>query len=215
MQGFGSDPALNASGDVAFLANTTTGISIFRKAPGGAFTTIADKSGPFTTISSPSINAGGTVAFRGFTATDQGIYSGNGGTVATVATTAGPYSGFLFAPQINDSGTIAFEAQLDDGRTGIFTGPDPLANAVIVTGSPLFGGTVTLVQFYRGLDNLGNIAFSYEISMPGGGTVDGIAVASVPEPASLGLLVCGAGLCLWRRRTRQTARCGAESSTLR
>jgi hypothetical protein len=71
-------------------------------------------------------------------------------------------------PAINSLGTVAFYTTLKPGPplppgsgvyAGIFTGPDPVADKVIAVGDPLFGSTVADVQFYRGMNDAGQIAF--------------------------------------------------------
>jgi hypothetical protein len=116
----------------------------------------------------PAINNRGTVVFSaGLQAGGTAILIGDGEDVTIVADTNGPFAEFdaggsrvVNGPAINDSGGIAFVAHLDDGRMGIFTGPDVGADRVIVTGDYLFGVEVARIQFRReGLNNSGQIAF--------------------------------------------------------
>lgn len=68
------------------------------------------------------------------------------------------------------------EADLDAGGSGIFTGPDPVADKVIQTGDTLDGSIITRLRFCDdGLNNSGQLAFQATFDDP---TVpDGIRVA--------------------------------------
>jgi hypothetical protein len=84
--------------------------------------------------------------------------------------------------------------------SGIFTSNGGILSSVIDTGDTLFGSTVTSLSFDEsGLDDSGNIAFSYTLS----DGRSGVAIAdfsAVPEPASLCILGFGASMLLARRR---------------
>jgi hypothetical protein len=80
------------------------------------------------------------------------------------ATTAGPFQGFR-AVALDAAGGLAFLATRDAGGDGIFRGPDPVADKVIATGDPLFGSTVTFLDFQRGgLNAAGEIAFRADLA---------------------------------------------------
>lgn len=197
-------PAINASGSVAFSGDgTAPGVlaGIFVVAPGGAITTIVDASDGFTFPGTTSLNDSGTVAFVARKGSVQGIFTGDGGPLTTVADESDGYRQFLATPAINNNGLVVFDALLEDNRRGIFTGPDPVDDKVILVGDMLFGGTVTDVQFREGLNNNGDIAFKYSLDNGIEGVAVAVAVAVVPEPTSLGLLtVAGIGCLLCRRR---------------
>ncbi len=198
--------AINGGGSVAFRSLTSAaGRGIFVVAPGGAITTIADDSDGFIGIAEgPSINDDGAVVFLAspFLAV-QAVVTGSGGALTTVADTNGAYQSFQFGFSINNSGTVVFDAILDDTRRGIFTGPDPVADKVILVGDTLFGETVTSLQFYDGLNDNGDIAFLYGLD----NGVDGVALAVVPEPAtSVGLLVAAGAVSLLGRRRNSCGR---------
>ncbi len=60
---------------------------------------------------------------------------------------------------------MAFRADLTVSGKGIFVGPDPVVNKVILTGDSLNGSTVTNLSFSKkGLNNLGQIAFYAELA---------------------------------------------------
>jgi hypothetical protein len=97
----------------------------------------------------------------------------------------------LFAPSINDLGSVAFLADLKKGGSGIFTGPDPAANKVIAIGDPLFGSTVTALQFSsQGLNNSGQVAFWASLA-DGRQVIVRADPLAVPEPTSFALLSLG------------------------
>jgi hypothetical protein len=81
---------------------------------------------------------------------------------------------------------VAFLADLDAGGSGIFFGPDPVADRVIGTGVPLDGSTVTARQFGRqGRNDANLVAFSAQLADGRSG------VFVVPEPSALTLLGLG------------------------
>jgi len=97
--------------------------------------------------------------------------------VTLLADSSGSYDRFsavFNVPGINDHGDVAFHAQLDSGQRGIFTGPDPAADSVIVAGDTLFGVPVEDISFWGALSESGQIAFSYT-SITG---IRGIALAT-------------------------------------
>ncbi len=166
-------PEINNHGEVAFQSirvDSATGqtfIGVY-KGRGGPVTTVAecpefDCPVFFATGTAPvSINDPGTVAF--FADTNEGgmfargIFTGNGGPLTPVVLSSEFTDPIFFmepaAPAINNRGTVAFFADgmfdQPDGtllpKTGIFTGPNPVENAVIVRGDPLFGAHVEFFQ---------------------------------------------------------------------
>jgi hypothetical protein len=167
----GDTPSINASGEVAFQATRRAGNvrGIFTSGDGGTTIALAGPGG-FADFSNPAINSVGTVAFRAdLVAGGSGIFTGSGGPMTTtVATTAGPFSGFG-DPSINAAGfagaeSVAFFALLDNNESGIFVGPDPDEDMVIVTGDPLFGSTLSLARLgINALNDDGEVAFFYEL----------------------------------------------------
>ena len=87
------------------------------------------------------------------------LFNSTSGKLTTIADTSGPYRKFA-TPAINNNGKVAFKAILNLGETGIFTGPDPIADKVIATGDSLDGSSVKNVSFMpSGLNNNGQITF--------------------------------------------------------
>jgi hypothetical protein len=90
------------------------------------------------------MNERGTVAFSAFLGgEDRRIYLADPqGGLTPVVTSDGPFAFFTLAGLTN-SGTPVFTASLDTGGSGVFTGPDPVADKVIATGDILDGARVT------------------------------------------------------------------------
>ncbi|MGJ9402703.1 DUF7453 family protein [Arthrobacter sp. KK5.5] len=159
--------SINDSGQIAFEERANRQNGIFRGAVGD-FTTIASNAGHF--YHSPSVNESGTVAFHDqyFDETGQvfAVVTGSGGELTTVADTSGAYSRFPFrGPAINNNGKVAFKAELDSNTfpepSGIFTGPDPVADRVIGPGDSLGGEVPTDIVFCEDAYNTaGQLAFT-------------------------------------------------------
>lgn len=161
-----SRPSINNLGQIAFRESIDFQSGIFVTDAGG-FRTIAAPD-PDRSVGEPVLNDAGTAAFQmSFTDPDSGefvtaIVTGDGGPLTTVADTRGPYGDFGFRPpSLNNAGDVAFQATLDDFTTsGIFTGPDPVEDKVIVTGETLDGATVLNLTFCEeGLSDSGQLAF--------------------------------------------------------
>jgi hypothetical protein len=207
-----SNPDLADDGTLAFrggyLGGSTTGIF---KGDGAAPTLIASTGGgPPVFGPTPAISSSGQyVAFMalsldldgpGGAPGINGVFRGDGTTIATIATTAGPYASFDtialdVGPTVNSSGMVAFFAALDGGDSGIFIGPDPIADRIIGTGDTISPGgpTVTQLRFHRdGLNDLGQIAFWAKFSDGTQGIyrAEGLST-SVPEPGTLVLMGVG------------------------
>lgn len=161
-------PSINDHSVIAFGESVDFNRGIFKTA-GDDFVTIAppDPDGNIG-YGEPQLNNAGTAAFeRSYfdVAADEfvsEIVTGAGGPITVVADTRGEFSFFGFRPpSLNDHGGIAFHATLDDFEThGIFTGPDPVADRVIVTGDTLDGATVRNITFCEeGLSEFGELGF--------------------------------------------------------
>jgi len=191
--------SINAAGTVAFQAGLDGGGQGIYAAGGGSVTTIAQTGGQFSFFfDSASINDHGQVVFgAALTGGGEGIFLGDGDQVITIADSSGPFVAFGFGAGINNNGTVAFMGQLEDTRYGIFTGGDPETDAVILTGDILFGSEVVDIRFYmNGLNDLDQIAFGYTLA----NGLSGIAVVTVPAPATLPTLAVLGLAALPRRR---------------
>ncbi|MBD1927783.1 hypothetical protein H6F74_16250 [Trichocoleus sp. FACHB-90] len=128
-----SDPSINNSGNVAFIAGLDTGsIGVFT-GNGTTTTTIADSSGAFNSFfGTPSINDFGTVAFlAGLDVGGSGIFTGNNPLKDKVIVTGDTLFGStvqelsFYREGLNNSGQVAFFASLANGTSGIFRA-DPI-----------------------------------------------------------------------------------------
>jgi hypothetical protein len=188
---FNDGVTINNNGVVAFSATFDGGAgSGLFTGSGGAHTTIVTFGGisMFSFIDLPAtINDSGAVAFKGHLAGGgTGIFIGSGGPISTVTTTGdGLFSSYGPAGvAFNNAGEIAFLATIAGGSHGIFTGPDPVADKVIQIGDSLFGSIVYSLDFVRGLNDNGDIVFTYVLENPSGGAgVAGVAVAKAPTSA--------------------------------
>jgi hypothetical protein len=193
--GFGSIPAINQSGTVAFQAGLTGGGAGVFAGNGSSTTTIFS-----TALLQPgnaTINHAGTAAFDLLTSSSFSIVTGNGGALSTIAsTTGGVFSNFQPNPDINNQGQVAFLADLTSGGTEIFVGTTGGLDKVIATGDSLFNSTVSYLAFESGgFNDHGQVSFFYVLA----NGVNGIGLAtpvasSVPEPQSIVLAFMGLGL---------------------
>jgi hypothetical protein len=171
--GTDSRPSINNLGVIAFEESINFDRGVFAGRE-GAFTTIAAPD-PDVSVQEPVFNDSGTAAFvrSFFDETAQQfvdeIVTGNGGPLTVVADTRGAFSVFGFRPpSLNNAGDVAFHATLDGSSTsGIFVGPDPVADRVIATGDSLDGSTVQNLTFCEeGLNDSGQLAFIAQLEDP-------------------------------------------------
>jgi hypothetical protein len=162
-----SRPSINNAGQIAFEEQTDGDFDdgIFVTTEGSGFTTIAHD--PDRSVQEPVLNDAGTAAFEtSFVRAGEfitAIVTGEGRRLETVVDTRGDFASFGFRPApLNNDGDVAFLATLDDFQTtGIFVGPDPVADRVIATGDTLDGATVTGLGFAEeGLNDSGQLAFT-------------------------------------------------------
>jgi len=218
--------AINDAGSVAFFASLDEGGNGLFTTSGGAITSIADSSGPFGFLLGGAINNAGTVAFSAFRDFQDflegggggGIFTSSGGVTTIIADNTGPFRTFGSGlPAINDAGTVAFLASLDEGGSGIFTGPNPVTDKVIATGDSLFGSTVTSLGFNRfsskGLNNAGQLTFFAQLADGSSGIFRADPESTpkpqpVSEPASVLDLLAVGTLAIgtwWKRQQRRTS----------
>jgi hypothetical protein len=161
-----SRPSINNLGDIAFDESIDFDDGIFAGRE-GTFRTI-EAPDPDVSVQEPTFNDGGTAAYERsfFDEANQEfvseIVTNDGAQRTTVADTRGEFASFGFRPPaINNGGDVAFHATLDDFVTsGIFVGPDPVADRVVVTGDVLDGRTVQNLTFCEeGLNDSGQLTF--------------------------------------------------------
>lgn len=198
-------PSINDEGTVAFNAGLDTGGSAIFTGSGGQLTTIADTNSGFTYLSAPTLNDSETVAFNGGFAGGSGVFTSSNGQITTIAETSGIFSDFRSDVALNELGQVTFLADLDNGRTAIFTGSDSGLNEVIAVGDSLGGSTVTqLFISHDGLNDAGQVAFDAVLA-DGSQRVfraDPIAVPESNGSALFALAILGIVGLRWGRQKR-------------
>jgi len=168
-------PAINNDGKVAHSAR--------RGGPGTDFEVVVDTGpkilhvGPGPSYNQNSlldINSSGQVLYWTAASGEFALGLGDGQSPATLVDTtqyARLDNGYIVFPDLhpwyalNDVGSVAFMAITHDLHGGIFVGPDPIRDKLIVNGDSLDGSTVNRVWFTRGgLNDLGQIAFNAELA---------------------------------------------------
>ncbi|MET0342267.1 MAG: hypothetical protein ABW252_14780 [Polyangiales bacterium] len=74
-----------------------------------------------------------------------------------IADASGPYASFGRV-DLDDRGNVVFEATLDDGRKGIFSGPDAAAHKVALEGEPVGGLPIVTLHAMGQLNNQSQLA---------------------------------------------------------
>jgi hypothetical protein len=135
--------ALNAAGQMAFIAYAPTTIQYYSAPLGGGV--------PTTTLDIPAgVHVATPTAF------------GTPFTFTTIAAATDGFSSFGAKVAINDSAAVVFEATAADGRSGVFFGNDPVADVVAVNGEDVvMAGQNHFFSIVRlgGLNNAGQVAF--------------------------------------------------------
>lgn len=178
----GSLGSMNGNGTVAFRNGGGTAIL---SSDGGPTTTVADTSGPFSSLGNRvAINDAGTVAFFG--ELNPGVLdavSVNGGTITPISPSSG-VTPDARGVDINNHGTVAFRGTVNSsGATGIFTGSGgPLTTIADTTGA---FGPLTSVNTPT-INDAGTVAFS--ASMGGSNvlfTGNGGALTQLTDPSTI------------------------------
>lgn len=154
-------PSINASGTVAFRAESAGGSGIFTGS-GGALAVVADSSN-FADfgIADPKINAAGAVAFfANQVGGGSGIFVNTAGVIGTVADTSDNFSaGNVFeafgSPSINNSGAVVFTAAAENGELGVFIGP---AGGTPTRVSPVSAGNFSALSGEAFVSGNGSVA---------------------------------------------------------
>lgn len=170
------DPGPSAADTGSYFFNTTT----------SAISTIQDEDShpdaEYSFVGTPTQilgdndviyqNTGGGNNLRRFRRYDAAT-----GALSDVVDNRGDFD-FFGVVDVNDSGQTVFSAQLDPAEleplsavAGIYTGLDPIANEVAVTGQQLFGGTL-LAAANPVLRPNGDIFFTYAVDTDGNGVAD-------------------------------------------
>jgi hypothetical protein len=200
---------INESGQTSFLAtkNAST-VAVTRKDPGGAIhefavsdLSILSRPPDFLQVIDPriSLNNAGNVAFQAYRQDNTLIVLAyNGTTLVNMAQTSfdfdnAHYSQINGGPAISDGGVVVFSGTMFDpndfqypSRVGIFTGTNPITDAVIRQYDPLFGGYVSNLGFVSGVNAHGQIAFQYQLEDINGFIIgSGIGVATPSTSADI------------------------------
>jgi len=156
-------PSMNRHGVVSFVAADVNGVNgIFVGNGRSGVTTLVDTSGPYSSFGAVSaINNNGVVVFFGLLDIGGSALATAGTDSRTIAdTTSGAFSN-LGSASINNKGQVVFYGELPTGENGIFAGPSPMTDKVIMSGDPLLGSTVVIVSLsWKALNDSGQIAFS-------------------------------------------------------
>jgi len=191
------DAAINNSGAVVFLGflkDFSPGVFVAKVAKDHTngvdetaapiITVVADPSspafsGPGVFFEDPVINARGIVADVAFLSNGNlAVFTGNSRGLIVRTDPNSPFLTNSEHPSIDNRGAVAFSADEANGARGMFVeltgGASPLA--VLQTGDPLFGSTVTSVSVGRfALSDSLRLVFEYELQ----DGRSGIAVASL------------------------------------
>ena len=137
-------PVLDGAGRVVFRATLNDEAEVIAASIGGPQVLLVATGNRFFSVGRfPAVNSAGTVVFA---ATLQGggtgIFALEGGELRTVIDGTGAYESFR-GGLVWDDGAVVFYANPHGGPLGIFRGPDPVADCLLIKGQALFGTTVT------------------------------------------------------------------------
>lgn len=186
------DPAVNNTGAVAFAACTSLGCQTDPGAQGifvgsgASISPMLPVPEDFNFIAQlPAMNDSGVVAFYGSLASSgqQGIFTTDGSSVSTVALNDGVLVPDSISFAINADGLVVFRGYFEGGGTGLYLGPDPIADKIIASGDLLLGSEVSGLEFWReGLNDAGEVAFVARFADGGSAIVVARPVPESPLP---------------------------------
>ncbi len=192
--GFTSDPVLNASGQVGYIASLTSGTAtsgVFVGAAGAVQSVAlqggsAPGGGTYTSFTPlPSLNATGQVAFTAsLSGSSRGIFTGTStpGSVVAVARqggaapSGGSYGTNFFPPVLNGSGQVAFSPSLSGGSSCTFAGLPGSLQVVAVQGTSAPAGGNYAFTGVSALNSFGRVAIV--ATLTGGSSSGGLFVGS-------------------------------------
>jgi hypothetical protein len=188
---------VDSAGNIAFGAYHKPGPTAgdngvyYYNATSGTVITVRDEdnNAPYTFNAAPdSLLSNGDILFQ---ATAEGNarramlrYDASSGNVTPLMTNDGDF----FAPssaRLNDSGRFVFSSNFDEASSqstfvpsGVFSGNDPIANEVVVSGSSLFGGTIISVSSVA-LRSNDDVYFAYTLDTDNNQVADRGGIARV------------------------------------
>lgn len=130
-------------------------------------------------IGAPSINTLGTMLFRVSEASSSSVILAEPGgeLVVFASTSANGFESINSDPSLNDDNDVVFSADLQNGETGIYDGPNWKKDRLVQTGDKFFDGTLMGVQtFFEAVNNKREVVFFYTLT---DGT-SGIAITTLP-----------------------------------
>jgi hypothetical protein len=136
-------PVIDNRGRVVFRADREDGVQGIYAGGAGSIETVAETGDVFDNLARfPSANDRGTVAFAAtLRAGGSGIFTADESQIVQVLDTEGTFESFRGA-LITGTGQVVFTATPQGGSLGLFAGPDPDADRILVPGDPLLGSSV-------------------------------------------------------------------------
>lgn len=145
---------------------------------------VEDDTGNIKFFGSSSHNNSDKIAFSPtFDDDSRGVATNESGVTTIIADESGSFIDFTTIG-INDSSQLAYFACLQGGLCGIFLGPNPNTDALILAGDPLFGSVVDQIEFGGpdAINNQGQIVFT-------GTLQDGRQFVARADPVPVSLII--------------------------